>query len=164
MVKKDPPDERVVYLACKSIFRGDAAQVRRVKVIEKILQKHSQIVQPLVSEHGLEHVCNTAQSLLSQDVFTSTLKAKIKFPELFEVSPAQSADRAASETEAARADTYTLREAAGGRKDELEREVSELSIEDAEANGKQAAVVRCALNPFADTIVQCRRPIPDRTR
>ncbi|KAI0191402.1 hypothetical protein EV127DRAFT_363792 [Xylaria flabelliformis] len=53
MKDKNPPDERVVYLALKNVFKGKNAE------------------------------------------------AKIRFPEVFDVSPAQSADRAASEAEAA---------------------------------------------------------------
>ncbi|KAE9374093.1 hypothetical protein N431DRAFT_543550 [Stipitochalara longipes BDJ] len=63
MVNKNPPDERVVYLALKNVFKGSNAD------------------------------------------------AKIRFPEVFDVSPAQSAEREASEAEAARNDAIALKDA-----------------------------------------------------
>ncbi len=62
----------------------------------------------------IDNVCNTAKALLQDEIFTSTLRAKIRFPEVFEVSPAQSAEREASEAEAARSDASAIRDAAEG--------------------------------------------------
>ena len=115
---KNPPDERLVYLALKNVFKGPDAQLRIAKKIRKLIQKHldneDAEVRALVAEHNIDNVCNTAKALLQNEVFASTLKAKIRFPEVFEVSPAQSADRAASEAEAARSDEDAIRDAAGG--------------------------------------------------
>jgi hypothetical protein len=47
---------------------------------------------------------------LKNKIFESTLKAKMRFPELFDVSPTQSADREASEAEAARDEASVVRE------------------------------------------------------
>lgn len=101
---KNPPDERLVYLALKNVFRGADAQLRKSKKIrELILKRQSSIdVRDLIDAHNIDNVCNVAKSLLEQQLFESTLKAKIRFPEVFEVSPAQSAERSASEREAAR--------------------------------------------------------------
>lgn len=59
-------------------------------------------------------MCNVVRSLLEQQVFKSTLKAKIRFPEVFEVSPAQSAERSASEKEAVRSEADAIQVAVGG--------------------------------------------------
>ncbi|EDN04901.1 predicted protein [Histoplasma mississippiense (nom. inval.)] len=66
MGNKNPPDERVVYLALKNIFKGPSAE------------------------------------------------AKIRFPEVFDVSPVQSAEREASEAEAARNEANAIKDAVHG--------------------------------------------------
>lgn len=117
---KNPPDERLVYLALKNVFKGPDAQLRIAKKIRKLIQRHlddddgDAEVRALVAEHNIDNVCNTAKALLQDEIFASTLKAKIRFPEVFEVSPAQSAERVASEAEAARSDADAIRDAAEG--------------------------------------------------
>ncbi len=89
---KNPPDERLVYLALKNVFKGPDVQLRIAKKIRKLIQKHlddgDAEVRALVDEHNIDNVCNTAKALLQDKIFASTLKAKIRFPEVFEVSPA----------------------------------------------------------------------------
>ncbi|KAE9381226.1 hypothetical protein N431DRAFT_551376 [Stipitochalara longipes BDJ] len=115
---KNPPDERLVYLALKNVFMGQDAQLRIVKKIRKLIQKHlddgDAEVRALIEEHNIDNVCLTAKALLQDEVFASTLRAKIRFPEVFEVSPAQTAERVASEAEAARIDADAIRDAAEG--------------------------------------------------
>jgi hypothetical protein len=38
--KNPPPDERVVYLALKNVFKGQNADIRNSKPIRKLIQKH----------------------------------------------------------------------------------------------------------------------------
>lgn len=64
------------------------------------------------------NVINTARTLLEEGMFASTLKAKIRFPEVFEVSPTQSAGRSASEVEAAKSEAYAIKHAAEGHQAE----------------------------------------------
>ena len=111
---KNPPDERLVYLALKNVFKGADAQVRRPKKVRELIQKAQQNVdvRDLIRKHNMENVCNVAKALLEQQTFESTLKAKIRFPEVFEVSPAQSAERSASEVEAAKTEADAIRVAA----------------------------------------------------
>jgi hypothetical protein len=115
---KHPPDERLVYLALKNIFKGADAQVRKAKKVRELIQKAQQNidVRNLIREHSIDNVCNVAKALLEQQIFESTLKAKIRFPEVFEVSPAQSAERSASEAEAAKSEADAIRIAAEGQK------------------------------------------------
>ena len=114
---KNLPDERLVYLALTNVFKGADAQVRNLKKIRERIQKNQHYggVQDLINEHNLDSVSSTAKVLLEQNIFESTLKAKIRFPEVFEVSPAQSAERAASEAEAAKTEAHAIRDAAEGR-------------------------------------------------
>lgn len=117
---KTRPDERLVYLALKNIFKGPEAELRTSKKIRKRIQKQvdskNAEVQALVAEHSIDDVCNTAKALLQDDIFASTQRAKVRFPEVFDVSPAQSAERVASEAEAARSDSDAIREAAEGQR------------------------------------------------
>ncbi|KAI0196467.1 hypothetical protein F4808DRAFT_439748 [Astrocystis sublimbata] len=103
MKDKNPPDERVVYLALKNVFKGPNAMLRKSKAIRKMITQHKENseVSNLVNEHNIDVVCNMAKALLVDGIFESTLKAKIHFPEVFDVSPAQTAEREASEIVAA---------------------------------------------------------------
>jgi hypothetical protein len=40
MGNKNPPDERVVYLALKNVFRGRNAEVRQPKAIRNLIGKN----------------------------------------------------------------------------------------------------------------------------
>ncbi|KAK4964211.1 hypothetical protein LTR66_012418 [Elasticomyces elasticus] len=99
---KNPPDERLVYLALRNIFKGADAQVRDPKNIRERIQKYQRYedVRDLIQDHNLDN---------------STLKAKVRFPEVFEMSPAQSAERTASEAEAAKTEDDAIKGAAEGR-------------------------------------------------
>jgi hypothetical protein len=101
---RNPPDERLVYLALKGVLNGENAQLRRAKKVKKIIQKHQYQVdiRRLINEHPVDSICHVAIGLLKDQVFESTLTAKVRFPEVFEVSPSQTAERAISESEAAK--------------------------------------------------------------
>lgn len=113
---KNTPDERLVYLALKDTFRAADAQIRKAKKVRELVQKAQQHgdVRDLIEEHHFDNVCNVVKVLLEQQIFESTLKAKMRFPELFEVSPAQSAERCASEAEVARLEADAIRCAVAG--------------------------------------------------
>ncbi|OQE09875.1 hypothetical protein PENVUL_c005G09875 [Penicillium vulpinum] len=63
-----------------------------------------------LEEYDIEGLSSVVKKLLEAQVFESTLKAKIRFPELFDVSPAQSAERETSEAEAARDEANSIKE------------------------------------------------------
>ena len=118
---KIPPCERTVYLAFKDVFKGPDAQPRNDKSIKKKIHKHedhSEEIRALVKQHKIDNVRNSVKALLEGDIFASTLKAKIRFPELFNVSPAQSAERAASEAEASQSEADAIRDVTVGQQDE----------------------------------------------
>ena len=116
---RNPPDERLVYLALKNIFKGQDAQVRTPKPIRKLIRKHENApdLRELIAEHTMDNVCNAAKTLLERRIFESTLYAKIHFPEVFDVSPAQSAERVASEAEATRTEADAMKGIAEGLQD-----------------------------------------------
>ena len=110
--KNPPPDERVVYLALKNLFKGQNADIRQQKAVRKVVNSSldHEDVAGLVREHNLDVVCNSARTLLSENVFASTLKAKMRFPELFDLSPSHGAEKEASEIEAARHEADAIRQ------------------------------------------------------
>ncbi|ETN45756.1 uncharacterized protein HMPREF1541_09589 [Cyphellophora europaea CBS 101466] len=116
---KFTPDERSVYLAFKNVFKGPEAQIRTSKKIRKLVQNHQNEtdIRDLITEYNHDNVCNSIKSLLEQQIFESTLKAKLKFPEVFDVSPTQSADRAASEAEAAQAEVDVIHDISQGQQE-----------------------------------------------
>lgn len=116
MANNNYPDERVVYLALINVFKGSDAAIRQPKSIRKfILKNQNQLdVADLIKAHDIDIVCNTARTLLTEKIFQSTREAKIRFPEVFDVSPAQSAAREASEVEAARNEAHAIEDARQG--------------------------------------------------
>lgn len=120
MANKNPPDERVVYLALKNVFKGDKTWVRQPKTIRKLIKdQENGEVADLINSHDLDTICKTARTLLTEQVFESTLKAKIRFPEVFDVSPAQSAEREASEAEAAKNEANAIRDVVRRHQDDV---------------------------------------------
>ncbi len=88
MGNKNPSDKSVVYLALRKVFKGPNAGARKKSLIRKLIvgnQNHEDIV-ALIYAHSIDIVCDTTRKLLTEQVFESTLKAKIRFPEVFNVS------------------------------------------------------------------------------
>lgn len=106
----NPPDERTVYLSLKNVFKGGDANLLKLKSIKKrILDcKEEPEIRALIDEHNIDHVSTAAKSLLAKKIFASTLEAKTRFPEVFEVSPAQSLERESYEAEAAGSEVETF--------------------------------------------------------
>lgn len=102
MAKQRSPDERLVYLHCSSIFSGGNAHVRRAKKIGQLLEKHKESIKILTKEFTLPAVATVAKQLLDARIFESLPRAKLRYPELFQPSETQEAERAASEAEIVR--------------------------------------------------------------
>lgn len=117
---KNPPNERLVYLALKGVFKGNNAKLRREKKVRKLIEAHKNQpnIQNLIQEHNIDSLCHVAKALLEAQVFESTLNAKIRFPEVFEVSPSQSAERVISESEAAKHEDAAIQRVIDGRQGE----------------------------------------------
>ncbi|KAI1125915.1 hypothetical protein F5Y10DRAFT_221587 [Nemania abortiva] len=135
MKNKNPPDERVVYLALKNVFKGANAEVRQLKVVRKLITKsqNDADVADLINAHNIDTVCSLARTLLTEGIFESTLKAKIRFPEVFDVSPAQSAEREASEAEAAINDANAIAGAVQGYSEDVQNLISRADVAETES-------------------------------
>ncbi|KAL8875766.1 MAG: hypothetical protein Q9198_005921 [Flavoplaca austrocitrina] len=110
MAKQRSPDGRLVYLHCSSIFSGANAQVRRVKKVSQLLQKHKASIKILTNEFTLPAVAAVAKELLEEKIFESLPRAKLRYPELFQPSETQEAERAASEAEVIRTEAETAQD------------------------------------------------------
>lgn len=113
MATKNVADDRVVYLAFNTIFQGQDSQIRKLQPIKRLVSKHThqpQVAQ-LLEEYDETVIYEQLRKLLEGRVFESTVKAKCEFPELFEVSQAQSAERAISEAAAAAGHAKAVEEA-----------------------------------------------------
>ena len=95
-------EKRRVYLACKAIFAGSNAQLRRQKKIRELVGKHKKSLKPLLNDFGEDKVVEILKAMLEGQIFQSELKAKVEFPELFVSSPIRSVQRTASENDAVR--------------------------------------------------------------
>ncbi|KAL9131093.1 MAG: hypothetical protein Q9175_006854 [Cornicularia normoerica] len=102
MAKQHSPDGRLVYLHCSSIFSGANAHVRKVKKISQLLEKHKASIKMLTKEFTLPAVAAIAKELLEEQIFESLPRARLRYPELFQPSETQEAERAASEAEVIR--------------------------------------------------------------
>lgn len=113
MAARNFADDRVVYLAFNTIFQGQDSQIRKLSSIKRLVSKHKQQPQvaQLLKEYGKPVIYEQLRKLLEGQVFESTVKAKCEFPDLFDVSQAQSAERAISEAEAAAGHAQAVEEA-----------------------------------------------------
>ena len=102
MANKRHPDGRLVYLHCSSIFSGADAHVRKGKKISQLLQKHKASIKVLTKEFTLPAIAAIAKQLLEDHIFESLPRARLRYPELFQPSESQEAERAASEAEVLR--------------------------------------------------------------
>ncbi|KAI4285995.1 MAG: hypothetical protein L6R38_000222 [Xanthoria sp. 2 TBL-2021] len=110
MGQQHSPDSRLVYLHCSSIFSGANAQVRRPKKITQLLQKHNAAIKILTKEFPLPAVAAVAKELLEERIFESLPRAKLRYPELFQLSETQEAERAASEVEVIRIEAEAVQD------------------------------------------------------
>ncbi|KAL9016618.1 MAG: hypothetical protein Q9185_006030 [Variospora sp. 1 TL-2023] len=110
MAQQRSPDRRLVYLHCSSIFSGANAQIRRAKKITQLLQKHKGAIKILTKEFSLPAVAAVAKELLEEGIFESLPRAKLRYPELFQPSETQEAERAASEVEVIRIEAEAIQD------------------------------------------------------
>lgn len=137
MAKQRSPDGRLVYLHCSSIFSGANAQVRKVKKISQLLEKHKASIKILTKEFTLPAIAAIAKELLEEHIFESIPRAKLRYPELFQPSGTQEAERAASEAEVVRIEAEAAQDIALTSNDEGEdeRPDSEQGEQQAEPEG-----------------------------
>jgi hypothetical protein len=66
--------------------------VRKQKNVKSLIQQNQPTLTDILREYNIDSACNVAKRLLDEKIFNSNLQAKIRFPELFDVSPARSAE------------------------------------------------------------------------
>lgn len=138
MAKQRSPDGRLVYLHCSSIFSGANAQVRRAKKVSQLLEKHKASIKILTKEFTLPSIAAVAKELLEEQIFESPPRAKLRYPELFQTSEAQSAARAASEAEIIRIEDEVAEYIAQTSDDEEGDDYLEFGSHDRGAGSKRA--------------------------
>ncbi|KAK0302381.1 hypothetical protein LTR82_017887 [Friedmanniomyces endolithicus] len=150
---KNPPDERLVYLALRHEFLTGDAPSKLKKIKERVLrQGKSSEMKALIQEHNIDSICQVAKGLLDDRIYHSTIQAKIRFPEVFEVSPAQSAERNASEAEAARCEADALKDVERGGLEQMDVICTSLQA--------QQEVGKLATKPSSRHAADENRPIP----
>lgn len=100
-----------VYLACRAIFSGPKAQLRKKKLVVQEIQDHRAA---LASLDGIadDEIVEIVRDLLEKQVFESDLKARLHFPKLFQSSVERDTLREASEVDAAQSVAEILEEVA----------------------------------------------------
>ncbi|CAN9444882.1 unnamed protein product [Alternaria alternata] len=85
-----PLTDKLVYQTFRGIFVGEDSHLRKLKAVRKLIQKHYQKdikVREFTVKYGLNSVGEVAKTLLEDQIFTSSAKARLRFPDLFEVAP-----------------------------------------------------------------------------
>jgi hypothetical protein len=121
------PDQKLVYLHCWSIFNGSNAQIRRQKKIVQVLAQHKKSIKTLTNAYPLDAIAIVAKKLLDERVFEITTRAQRRFPDLFQPSQTQEAEREASEAEVARIEAAIVHETVGNSDEEWEEEAYDLN-------------------------------------
>ena len=102
------PDKKLVYLHCSPIFSGANAKVRRPKKIYQLLEQHKVSITIPPKYFTLPAIATVVKELLDEEIFESPPRAKLIYPELFQPSEAQEAERAASEAEVVRIEAHAV--------------------------------------------------------
>ncbi|KAI1761152.1 hypothetical protein GGR53DRAFT_522566 [Hypoxylon sp. FL1150] len=116
----DIVERRRVYLACRAIFAGDKALLRKAKKVREEIEKRPTVLASLKGSLGIEKVVEILRDLLERRIFESELKAKVEFPDLFHSSPKQEAKRETSEIDAAKSTAEALEEIASAQHSDTE--------------------------------------------
>ena len=72
------------------------------KKIIQLLEMHKASIEILTREFTIPDIAATAKDLLEDQIFESLPRARLRYPELFQPSETQEAERAASEAEVVR--------------------------------------------------------------
>ncbi|OTB19168.1 hypothetical protein K445DRAFT_72740 [Daldinia sp. EC12] len=113
-------DRRRVYLACRAIFVGQKAELRKAKKVREEIERWPQVLRLLTRGLSIENVVEILRDLLAQNIFKSERKAKAAFPDLFYSPPEQEVKREASEIDAAKSTAEVLDEVASEAHEDAE--------------------------------------------
>lgn len=93
---------RRIFLAARTIFVGANAQIRDRKDVKAAIERHQETFGQINSKKDLN--VDVIWNLSEKGVFGSELKAKLEFPELYQVSAVRSLQHDVSEQNAARSE------------------------------------------------------------
>jgi hypothetical protein len=98
-----PLIEKQVYLALKEIFGALPIPPSTAKTIRKNIEKHRDkaSIATLIQRHGLENITAVALALSGDQIFASTAKARVRFPDVFGGLPSQPSPPTASASQSA---------------------------------------------------------------
>lgn len=103
-------EKRQVFLACKEIFTGSNAGLRKRKTIRKHITDHQDTLSTSIPNFDIQRIAKIVEDLLQKQVFELDVNAKTEFPDLFAPSPTKQTQHDVSETEAARSAEHALEE------------------------------------------------------
>ncbi|KAE8152853.1 hypothetical protein BDV25DRAFT_150482 [Aspergillus avenaceus] len=118
-------EEHQVFLACKAIFSGPHAALRKRKTIQKRIEEHQASLQTLIPNYDIHRVTTLVRALLERGVFGSDMKAETEFPDLYVSYPERESKHNAVEHEAARSAAEALHDVVSGSEEGEIREVKE---------------------------------------
>ena len=106
----DHEQERMVFLVARTVFAGGNAQIRQKKAIRSLIDRHGGAFRQITQNLGKDRVVGIIAKLLEAKTLESELKAKLAFPELYQVSAVRNLQHEASEQDAARSEEEALEE------------------------------------------------------
>lgn len=142
------PDPSRVYTDCRSIFAGAGALFRKSSSIKNLLQKHRDSIAPLLREFSLDAICFVAQDLLRKRIFEFPARAKLRFPELFQITSTE------TPKEAALVKVNGLIQATGGSKEGKER-LADQSNANGSISRQKRPKIKLEGVIFSSIVLQC---------
>ncbi|KAI3054068.1 hypothetical protein CBS147352_4016 [Aspergillus niger] len=103
-------EQRQIFFACRAIFSGVNANIRKTKAIRTRMEMHESSLRRLIPNYDLTRVLPIVKLLLEKGLFGSSVKAQAYFPGLFEPCPVRQTQHAVLEQEASRSNEEVLEE------------------------------------------------------
>ncbi|KAE8373329.1 hypothetical protein BDV26DRAFT_301180 [Aspergillus bertholletiae] len=103
-------EQRQVFLACKAIFSGPNALLRKEKPIKKLITEHKSSLCKLIPGFDVNRVSLITKELLKDGVFQSEVKARLMFPNVPTPSMTKKREHGTCEGEATRTVIETVQE------------------------------------------------------
>ncbi|KAL9009721.1 MAG: hypothetical protein Q9173_005280 [Seirophora scorigena] len=80
MAKEQLPNERLVYVHCSPIFRGQDAKIRQSKAVNRRLTANQTSISNLKRDFSLSAIATVVKRLLDDRIFESPSLAQLRFP------------------------------------------------------------------------------------
>ncbi|RAL00740.1 ubiquinol-cytochrome-c reductase cytochrome c1 [Aspergillus ibericus CBS 121593] len=129
MTKVPVSEQRQIFLACRAIFSGKNADLRKAKAIRTRLKDHEGSLRTLIPNYGLTRVLSVVKLFLEKGLFQSRAKAEMQFPGLFEPCPVRQTQHAVLEKEASQSTNKVLEGISSAYETERGKEEGEVPAE-----------------------------------